>query len=231
MPCHPATRALGHSAIKEAHEQSHHAGGVSHTLALLSQTYWLLAGREEIKAWKKKCAHCQRQSAKPGMQIMAPLPTVRVSLPMRAFSRVAVDYAGPFTTKQGRGKPRAKRYLCLFTCMQSRAVHLEMAVSLDVDGFMNAFMRMTSRRGVPLQVVSDNGTNFVGAANELRRLVAAMNEGVDRRLADKGIRWSFNPPAAPHFGGVHEALVKSAKRAIYAILSGAEVNDEELLTQ
>ncbi|XP_065189454.1 uncharacterized protein LOC135820077 [Sycon ciliatum] len=85
--------------VKEAHEQSHHAGGVSHTLALLSQTYWLFAGQEEIKAWKKKCTHCQRQSAKPGMQIVALLPTVRVPLPMRAFSRVAVDYAGPFTTK------------------------------------------------------------------------------------------------------------------------------------
>ena len=114
--------------------------------------------------------------------------------------------------------------------MQSRVVHLEMGVSLDVDGFMNAFMRMTSRRGDPLQVLSDNSTNFEGAANELRRLVGAMNEGVDRRLADKGIRWSFNPPTALHFGGVHEALVKSARRAIYAILSGAEVNDEELMT-
>ncbi|XP_065186610.1 uncharacterized protein LOC135817366 [Sycon ciliatum] len=216
--------------VKEAHEKNRHAGGISHTLSDLSQKYWLLAGREEIKAWEKKCAHCQRQAAKPGTQIMAPLPTVRVSLPLRAFSRVAVDYARPFTTKQGRGKPRAKRYLCLFTCLQSRAVHLEMATSLDVDGFMNAFLRMTNRRGVPIQVVSDNGTNFVGAANEMKKLLKAMEGDVQRRAADKGIKWSFNPPAAPHFGGVHEALVKSAKRAIFAILAGAEVNDEELAT-
>ena len=217
--------------VKDAHEECHHAAGVSHTLALLSQRYWLIAGREEIKAWEKKCAHCHRLSAKPGSQIMAPLPTVRVTLPLRAFSRVAVDFGGPFMTKQGRGRPRLKRYLCLFTCLQSRAVHLEVATSLDVSGFMNAFVRMTNRRGTPLQVVSDNGTNFVGAAREMEELVRAMDKDVVvRQAADRGIQWSFNPPAAPHFGGVHEALIKSAKRAIYAILAPAEVNDEELIT-
>eukprot|EP00117_Sycon_ciliatum_P011863 scpid57960/ scgid13154/ len=118
----------------------------------------------------------------------------------------------------------------IFTCLQSRAVHLEMATSLDTDTFMNAFMRMTSRRGIPIEVVSDNGANFVGAAREMRELMDAMEEDVVRRAADKGIKWSFNPPAAPHFGGAHEALIKSAKRAIYAVLAGAEVNDEELAT-
>ena len=78
-------------------------------------------------------------------QIMAPLPSIRVCLPLGAFARVAVDYAGPFITIQGRGKRQVKRYLCLFICLTSRAVHLEMAYSLDVNSFMNAFQRMINR--------------------------------------------------------------------------------------
>ena len=61
-----------------------------------------------------------------------------------SLSHVSVDFGGPFMTKQGRGKTRQKRYLCLFTCLESRAVHLELAYSLDTDSFLNAFFRMTS---------------------------------------------------------------------------------------
>ena len=78
-----------------------------------------------------------------------------------------MDFGGPFTTIQGRGKQREKRYLCLFTCLTSQAVHLEMAYGLDVDSFMRAFTRMTDRRGLPKEIISDNGTNFVGANKEL----------------------------------------------------------------
>ena len=91
---------------------------------------------------------CQKRKAKITQQIMAPLPLNRLSTSLRAFTRVAVDFGGPFMTVQGRGKPRQKRYLCLFTCLASRAVHLEMAYGLDVDCFLNALNRMINRRGV-----------------------------------------------------------------------------------
>ena len=56
---------------------------------------------------------------------------------------------------------RAKQYLCLFTCPVSCAVHLEIAYGLDTDSLLNAFYRMTNRRGPPVEMLSDNGTNFV----------------------------------------------------------------------
>ena len=150
---------------------------------------------------------------------------------MRAFAKCGVDYAGPFLTKQGRGKVRQKRYLCLFTCAATRAVHLEMAWSLDTDSFLAAFTRMTNHRGVPLEVISDNGTNFVGVNNELKELLALLNqEKIKKNMANKGIKWKFNPPGASHFGGFYEALIKSSKRAINAVLGNADITDEELLT-
>ena len=160
---------------------------------------------------------------------MAPLPKIRLKEPLHAFIRVSVDFAGPFISIQGRGRKRAKRYLCLFTCLLSRAVHLEMAYSLDTDSFLNAFYRMVSRRGLPEEVLSDNGSNFVGGKRELSELVNLLdNEKICNSLANKGIKWTFNPPLAPHFGGVHESMIKSAKRAIYAVLNHADINDEEL---
>ena len=88
-----------------------------------------------------------------------------------------------------------------------------------------------SRRGVPKEVVSDCGTNFVGAVNELKQLCSQLDkEKIQRVTVDKGAKWIFNPPAAPHFGGVHEIMVKSAKPAIYGVLGNSEVTDEELIT-
>ena len=88
---------------------------------------------------------------------------------------------------------------------------------------------MTARRGLPQEVLSDNGTNFVGVVNELRELTQALDETkIQDSTANKGIKWHFNPPGAPHFSGVHEIMIKAAKKAIYHILGDADINDEEL---
>ena len=129
--------------VKHQHEQSHH-GGTNQVLSELSTHYWIISAREVIKEWEKECMQCRRRKASPAKQIMAPLPELRTRMSLRAFSQTSVDFGGPFITKQGRGKARQKRYLCLFTCLATRAVHLEVAFSLDTDSFLNAFFRMVS---------------------------------------------------------------------------------------
>ena len=146
---------------------------------------------------------------------MAPLPLNRLQFPLKAFNRISVDFGGPFKTVQGSGKRREKRWLCLFTCLLCRAVHLEMAYGLDTDSFLRCFIRMTSRRGYPLEIVSDRGINFIGAARELKELVEKLDiDQIQQKTVDKGVKWSFNPPLSPHFGGVHEIMIKAAKKAI-----------------
>ena len=84
-----------------------------------------------------------------------------------------------------------------------------MAYGLDTDSFLNAFNRMANRRGLPREMISDNGTNFLGAKRELRELVEQLDrDKIEKLAANKGIKWSFNPPSAPHFGGVHETMIK-----------------------
>jgi hypothetical protein len=211
------------------HELQHHNAGVNQLLSDLGTKYWILKARKNIKVYENECFECKRRRAKGMQQIMAPLPSFRFEEPLEVFARTAVDFAGPFETIQGRGKSRAKRYLCLFTCLQSRAVHLEMAYGLDTDAFIRVLLRFIARRGKPKMILSDNGTNFIGAIAELSDVVIDGYK-IKKLLSDHEIRWVLNPPMASHFGGVFEALIKSAKKAINAILKNAEVNDEELST-
>ena len=147
----------------------------------------------------------KKRKDKTATQVMPPLPPNRLRLTYRAFEQTGVDYAGPITTVQGRGKSRQKRWLCVFTCFSTRASHIEVAWRLDTDGFLNAFARFTSRRGVPKEMTNDNGTNFVGAVNELKELVNRLDKDKILRVGrQSNIKWKFNPPAAPHFGGVFE---------------------------
>ena len=216
--------------VKNAHEQCQH-GGTNQVLSQISIRYWIISGREVIREWERECMLCRRRKASPASQIMAPLPELRTRLSLCAFSQTSVDFGSPFITKQGRGKTRQKRYLCLFTCLATRAVHLEMAYSVTTDSFLNAFYRMASRRNIPQDVLSDNGTNFVGGDNELRDLVLQLDQDkIQDSTANRGVRWHFNPPGAPHFSGVHEVMIKAAKKAIYSILADADITDEELFS-
>jgi hypothetical protein len=184
--------------VKHFHELSNHTAGTNFVLSQLNQRYWIPAAREEIWEWEKECNTCKKKKNKAGAQIMGPLPPSRLRLTYRAFDQAAVDYAGPFQMIQGRGKTRNKCWLCVFTCMSTRAVHLEVAWGLDTDSFLNAFTRFTSRRGILKEMLSDNGTNFVGAVNELKELVCQLDKDkIKRNATNVSVKWNFNPPAAP----------------------------------
>eukprot|EP00112_Aurelia_sp_Birch-Aquarium-sp1_P012313 Seg259.12 transcript_id=Seg259.12/GoldUCD/mRNA.D3Y31 product="hypothetical protein" protein_id=Seg259.12/GoldUCD/D3Y31 len=217
--------------VKFYHEKDHHVGGTNQTLAAISIRFWIISAREQKREWENECNWCKRRKARAFSQIMAPLPSIRLAMSLRAFERVAVDYGEPFITMQGRDKRREKRYLCLFTCLATSALHLEMEFALDTDSFLNAFYRMVSRRGKPEEVVSDNGGNFVAADKELQELVKRLDQNrIIKSAANRGIKWHFNPPLSPHFGGAHEIMIKAAKRALKGILTDPNVSDEELMT-
>ena len=149
---------------------------------------------------------------------MGILPEARVT-PSSPFSNTGIDYAGPFSIRvsKGRGNKSYKGYIALFVCLSTKAIHLELVSDLTAAAFLAAFKRFTSRRGMPSNVYSDNGTNFVGARNELSKELQLAIQQASKNVADQaannGINWHFIPPGSPHFGGIWEAGVKSAKRA------------------
>ena len=136
--------------VKYHHEREGHEMGVNFTLNHLREKYFVIQGRQQVKKCIKECAECNRRfRGCPARQQMAPLPRIRLEMTQKPFANCATDFAGPFYTMQGRGRPRVKRYLCLFVCLQTHCCHLEMAASLETDAFLNALTRMVARRGWP----------------------------------------------------------------------------------
>ena len=147
-----------------------------------------------------KCVFCRRNYSRPNEQKMADLPKNRIS-PAPPFTYTDVDYFGPFIIKERRKE--VKRYGSLFMCLVSRAVHIEVASSLESNSFILALRRFIARRGPVREMRSDNGTNFVGARNELLQAREELDdEEIRVKLLKENIDWIFNPPAASHMGGV-----------------------------
>ena len=217
----------------EAHQRSLH-GGTQLTLSLIRQRYWILQGRQRVKVIIHRCTTCIRWRFTTGQQLMGDLPAARVT-PARPFLHVGVDYAGPLILlmSRGRGQRTHKGYVALFICLSTRAVHLELVSDCSTEAFIAALRRFTSRRGLCATIHSDRGTNIVEAARELRDMLGHLTSGHDRihsALLKDGIQWQFNPPAAPHFGGLWEAAVKSTKHHLRRVIGEQHLTFEEMST-
>jgi hypothetical protein len=184
-----------------------------------------------IKTITSKCVLCLKHKGKALEQKMADLPVDRVTPDEPPFTRVGMDYFGQIEVKHGRNV--LQRYGVIFMCLASRAVHLEVAYSLDTDACINAIRRLNARRGPIKLIWSDNGTNFVGANKQLQQEVGKFNQSrLSNALQLENIKWEFNPPAGSHFGGVWERLIRSMRKILFCLLKEQNVrlNDESLQT-
>ena len=228
----PSKHHVVELVIRHFHERDGHIGARS-VLAAVQQEFWIIGGRSRIRWVLGRCIQCRKKYSSPGEQVMATLPTPQVTAFESPFMSTGVDYFGPLLVKRGRSQ--VKRYGCVFTCMALRAVHIEVAHSLDAESFLCAFSRFTARRGVPKDVYSDNGTNFFGASGTLKQefekiqASEAQKRIYDRLMMSK-IRWHFNPPLASHTGGIWERMIPSIRRILAALMNEQVVDDEGLHT-
>ena len=136
---------------------------------------------------------------------------------------------GPFIIKQ---RSQVKCYGAMFTCMSCQAVHIEITHSLDTDSFILALRCLIARRGNVQIIFSDNGSNFIGSENELRRALEEMDKEKLFMQASGGdwVTWKRNPPYASHMGGVWEHQIHSAHSILSSLMqTHARSLDEESL--
>ncbi|XP_029156972.1 uncharacterized protein LOC114929574 [Nylanderia fulva] len=229
----PSSSRITYLVIDEHHRRSLH-GGTQLTLCSIRQEFWIPRGRSLVKNHIHRCVRCLRWRAATAQPLMGDLPAPRVT-PGRPFLHTGVDYAGPvwLRSAKGRGQKSSKAFIVVFICLGSRAVHLDVASDYSADAFLASLRRFIARRGVCQTLYSDCGTTFIGADTQLRDLFAATNpEG--RRIASfaaqEQIQWRFNPPAAPNFGGIWEAAVKSMKHHLRRVIGEATLTYEEMAT-
>lgn len=221
---HPYTRLL----IAHFHRQCGHCG-TERVLNEIPQQYFVVHLRSAVKKVQQTCQACKNYRAKPSPPEMGQLPAARLDSHVVPFNRTGLDYFGPIEVTVKRS--REKRNGALFTCLVTRAVHLELAHSLSTDSCILAIRRFVGRRGCPTHIYSDNGTNFRGADNELKSALQALSQQqLENECSNKGITWHWNPPSAPHFGGSWERLVRSVKTALEKVLLQKNLKDESLYT-
>ncbi|XP_076299895.1 uncharacterized protein LOC143218550 [Lasioglossum baleicum] len=228
LPKHRISELL----IDHVHKRTLH-GGVQLTLRVLRQQYWIISARSLVRAHIHRCIPCIRQRAQAATQLMGDLPNFRVT-PSAPFSHTGLDYAGPIHILPivGRGQKTRKYYFAVFVCLATKAVHLELVEDSSTAAFLAAFRRFVSRRGLPTNLYSDNGTNFRGADRELKQTfqVLLSDPSLKNLLATDGITWKFIPPSAPHFGGLWEAGVKSAKYHLKRAVGAHTLSQTEFST-
>ena len=214
--------------IEHCHLISGHSGR-EYVLSLLREKFWIVKASSVVRRVLSKCVSCRRRQRPVCEQKMADLPVDRLTPDQPPFTSVGVDYFGPFQVKRGRSL--VKRYGVIFTCLAIRAVHIEVAHSLDTDSFLLALRRFIARRGQVKEIRSDNGTNFSSGEKELRESINAWNqEKIHENLLQRNIKWSFNPPYGSHYGGVWERCIRTTRKILQALLREQTTDDEGLVT-
>ena len=196
--------------IKKAHDRVLH-NGVRETLTELRSKFWIVKGRNLVKSIIRQCQICRRHEGRPCSAPPAPpLPPFRVE-EAPPFSFTGVDFAGPVYVRSDSDNTPRKVWICLYTCCVVRAVHLDIVPDLSTPAFIRSFRRFVARRGVPRQILSDNGKTFKAAARSL-----------------KEVKWKFNIPKAPWWGGVFERMIGCTKRCLRKIVGQAKFSQDEL---
>ncbi len=150
--------------VDHCHEKTQHQGRGQTLNELRANGYWVVGGSKVVANHIKQCVTCRKARRPTETQMITDLPANRVD-PSPPFSYCGMDCFGPFLCKQGRKEH--KRYDLIFTCFSSRAIHIEMLEDLTTDAFINALRCFIAIRGAVREIRSDQGTNFVGALEEL----------------------------------------------------------------
>lgn len=231
---HPQSR-LAYLLVMQMHDTTKH-GGAQLVIGQLRRSYWINRIRQVVKSVIHRCVTCKRFARLTGEQLMGQLPMERVSIG-EPFARSGIDFAGPFLVTRAAGRPTRssaegsdKAWIAIFICLITRAVHVEVLFGLTVGQFLGAFERFTTRKGRCLYLHSDNGTTFVGADNELARVLKQWSTSFPtHELSRFGTEWRFITPAAPFKGGIWEAAVKSFKHHLKRVMGKQRMKKEEFV--
>ncbi|KAL1259106.1 hypothetical protein QQF64_009683 [Cirrhinus molitorella] len=205
--------------IRHYHERVQHQGRHFTEGAVRAGGLWIVGGRRLISKVLYQCVTCRRLRGKVKEQQMSDLPAERLQIDP-PFSYAGMDMFGPWEVSVRRtrgGHASSKRWAVLFTCLCTRAVHIEVVEEMSSSSFINALRRFFSLRGPAKQLRSDCGTNFIGACNEMGISVPG-RDSVQEFLQDQKCTWIFNPPHSSHMGGVWERMIGVARRILDSML-------------
>ena len=166
---HPILLSTKHNFVKillrDLHLEHNHEG-VEYVTSVIQRKFWILGLRNALRSIKNSCVFCRKVRAQINFPLVADLPAEKLDYQSYPFTHVGIEYFGPFEVQLLRRS--MKRWCCSILCLTTRAVHIEVVRTLDTDSCLVAIKRFIPRRGKPTTIISENGTNFVGSARELK---------------------------------------------------------------
>ena len=218
----PKKSHVTHLIVKHHHELCGHQGRGITMSFIRSAGFWIVNLSSVVSSHIYKCVDCSKLRKTTETQKMADLPSARVN-PSPPFSYVGLDYFGPFEVKEKRRV--LKKYGVIFTCLYSRAVHVEVCDDMTSDAFINCLRVFFALRGQVRQIYCDRGTNFIGAENELSKALRDMTDsGLKQYLEKSKCEFIFNSPSSSHMGGSWERQIRTFRN----ILSGVSLHTPSL---
>ena len=219
----PKAHHLSQLIIRHYHERTHHQGRRITSGGVRSAGYWIIGAHRMISKLIDSCVLCKRLRSPNLTQHMSDPPVDRTETPS-PFTNAGCDVFGPWTilTRKTRGESAdSKSRGLVFTCLNCRAIHIEVLDSLDASGFIFALRRFMAIRELVRRIRCDRGTNIIGAKREL-----------DDAFKEQSCEWLFNPPHSSHFGRIWERQIGTISRVLDAMLLelGKHQLTHELLT-
>ncbi|XP_065929665.1 uncharacterized protein [Magallana gigas] len=196
--------------VSHFHSKVYHQGRLISEGAVRSNGFWITGCKTLANSVIHKCVTCRKLRRKLEHQRMSDLPVDRLT-PGPPFSAIGVDVFGPWTVaaRKTQGElSHSNRWAVLFTCLTSRAIHIEVIKEMRASSFINALRRFVSLRGPVKEIRSDRGTNFLGALDAIQADSVYTGKGPIRDyLRNNRITWIFNPPHASHRGESWERMI------------------------
>lgn len=231
----PAKERITQLIVDHFHVTNLHTGPAL-LLPLLRQRYWILSARNLVRQRVHACNVCFRLNPKYSAPQMGDLPAFRVS-EAKPFVKTSVDYGGPYyvTHIRHRGVKSHKAYICLFVCLTTKALHLELVSDLSAELFLAAFKRFISRRGPVALLYSDGATCFSGARTQLNEIYqfiqsTSYNNYLNKELLNHRIQFKRSPPYGPHFNGLCEINIRCVKTHLAKAIGTRVLTYEEFST-
>jgi hypothetical protein len=188
-----------------------HLGTNSTLAAVRNEGFWIPRGRTVVKQVIKSCIICKKFNSIP---FKYPKRTDFIGANVnfvRPFMNVGIDYTGHFNVKLG--KDHVKMYILLFTCLNVRAVHLELVKSMSSTDFLMAFIRFSNRYGLPNVIFSDNAPTFIQSAQFLKE--SSSDCEYTAYLSRNDIKHVRIPLYAAWWGSSWERLIRVVKTCLY----------------
>ena len=207
---HPVTKLI----VMKYHYNNHHAHYNTIIANLLQRFHIPDISWTTKQIIKSNCFRCKKFNAKPDIPLMGDLPSYRLSTHTDPFTYSIVDVCGPFKISMNRRYQ--KRWLLVISCLTTRALHLEILYSMTAQSCLMAFKNFINLRGAPLRVISDQGSNFLGANNILNTMQTKWNQELkEKGVITQDIEWDFNPAKASHMSGSIERMIGLVKNVLH----------------